>query len=102
MTEDMRSATSQETQLPEAKGFSKRRTRSIDGVLGAVAGDVIGSVYEWHAIKTETFPLFSPSSRFTDDSIMTVATADALLTDGDYARAYRSWASVIGLTAYQS
>ena len=91
MTEDMRLATSQETQIPEAKEFSTRRTRSIDGVLGAVAGDVIGSVYERHVIKTETFPLFGIFSRFTDDSIMTVATADALLSDGDYARAYRSW-----------
>lgn len=49
-------------------------------LLGAIAGDIIGSVYEFNSIKTTDFPLFSPSSRFTDDTVMTVANADWLLT----------------------
>jgi len=60
-------------------------------MIGAIAGDIIGSVYETHSIKTEEFPLFSPGCRFTDDTVMTVATADAILTGKGYAEAYREW-----------
>ena len=55
-------------------------------MLGAIAGDIIGSIYEWHNIKTMEFPLFSPRSRFTDDTVLTVAVADAILNRKDYAR----------------
>lgn len=48
-------------------------------MLGALAGDMIGSVYEFNNVKTEEFPLFSRGSRFTDDSVMTLAVADALM-----------------------
>ncbi|MBQ9493995.1 MAG: ADP-ribosylglycohydrolase family protein [Oscillibacter sp.] len=48
-------------------------------MYGAIIGDIIGSVYEWDRIKTKDFPLFSPESAFTDDSVMTVAIAKALL-----------------------
>lgn len=41
-------------------------------------GDIIGSPYEGHAIKTTQFPLFSQRSRFPDDTVLTVATAVAL------------------------
>ena len=60
-------------------------------MIGAIAGDIIGSVYEAHRIKTEEFPLFSPGCRFTDDTVMTVATADAILAGKGYAEAYREW-----------
>ncbi len=58
-------------------------------MLGAIAGDIIGSVYEANPIKTTDFTLFSEYSRFTDDTVLTVATAHALLEDVDYAAAYR-------------
>ena len=58
-------------------------------MLGAIAGDIIGSVYEWRPIKTTDFPLFQAGSRFTDDTVLTVAVAQAILTDGDYAAALR-------------
>lgn len=48
-------------------------------ILGAVAGDIIGSVYERNNIHTTDFPLFSPFCRFTDDSVMTLAVAQWLL-----------------------
>lgn len=48
-------------------------------MLGALVGDTVGSVYEWHNIKTTEFPLFSEGSTFTDDSVMTAAVAHALL-----------------------
>jgi ADP-ribosylglycohydrolase len=60
-------------------------------MLGAIAGDVIGSAYEWMAHKSTDFPLFSPSSRFTDDSVLTVATAHAILTGSSYADAYHGF-----------
>ena len=50
-------------------------------MLGAIIGDMVGSVYEFDNIKTTSFPLFSERSTYTDDSIMTVAVADWLLTD---------------------
>lgn len=55
-------------------------------VLGAVIGDVIGSVYEWDNVKTIDFPLFSEKSRFTDDTVLTVAVADSILNKKDFAQ----------------
>ena len=60
-------------------------------MLGAIAGDVIGSVYEGSPVKQTDFQLFLPSARFTDNTVLTLATAEALLGDGDYATAYRSF-----------
>jgi ADP-ribosylglycohydrolase len=48
-------------------------------MIGAIIGDVIGSVYENENTKTEDFPLFSRFSRFTDDTVLTVAIADAIM-----------------------
>ena len=48
-------------------------------MFGAIAGDIIGSVYEANNIKTTDFPLFSKDSRFTDDTVLTIAVADSLL-----------------------
>lgn len=53
-------------------------------MIGAIAGDIMGSVYERHRVKTKDFPLFPPGSRFTDDTVLTVALAEAILTGGDY------------------
>jgi len=60
-------------------------------MLGAIAGDVIGSAYEARPVKTTEFELLPSAARFTDDTVLTVATADALLGDGDFARAYRRY-----------
>lgn len=53
-------------------------------MIGAIAGDIIGSVYEWHPIKTKVFVLFSPCCTFTDDSVLTIALADTILTGTPY------------------
>lgn len=42
-------------------------------MLGAMIGDIVGSIYEFNNIKTEDFPLFSDNCRFTDDTVMTAA-----------------------------
>lgn len=60
-------------------------------ILGAVAGDIIGSVFEWNNVKTRDFPLFSAMTDFTDDSVLTVATMDSILTGMDFATAYQSY-----------
>lgn len=48
-------------------------------MLGAIIGDIIGSRFEWHNIKTKDFALFNHKCHVTDDSIMTVAVATALM-----------------------
>ncbi|WP_304249044.1 ADP-ribosylglycohydrolase family protein [Parabacteroides gordonii] len=55
-------------------------------MTGAIAGDIIGSVYEFDNIKTTDFPLFTNESDYTDDTIMTVAVADWLLNGRDLAK----------------
>lgn len=60
-------------------------------MIGAIAGDIIGSVYERHNIKLTDFPLFDQRSRFTDDTVLTIAIADAILTGSDYASKLREW-----------
>ena len=60
-------------------------------MLGAIAGDVIGSVYERFPARSTDFPLFPRRARFTDDTVLTIATAQAILEGGDYREAYRSW-----------
>ncbi len=53
-------------------------------MIGAIAGDIIGSVYEFSPYKAKDFPLFGEGCQFTDDSVLTVAIAQAILTNGDY------------------
>ena len=55
----------------------------MKGIIGAIAGDIIGSTHEFHPIKTKEFSLFNKRSKFTDDTIMTLAVAQWLLTDKD-------------------
>lgn len=64
-------------------------------LLGSIAGDIIGSVYERNRIKNTNFKLLSSYSRFTDDTVLTIAVADWLSTKNDltgtiqkYARKY--------------
>ena len=55
-------------------------------MLGAIAGDIIGSVYEFNNTHRNDFELFMPQSAFTDDTVLTVAIADCILHGRDYAR----------------
>jgi ADP-ribosylglycohydrolase len=87
-------------------------------MLGAIIGDIIGSVHEWNGTKTKDFPLIVSGSFFTDDSVLTVAVADWILTGRDltdilhnYYRAYpdrgyggmfRQWAQEKLRTQYNS
>ena len=87
-------------------------------MIGAIAGDIIGSVYEWNNIKTKDFPLFSDKCFFTDDSILTIALADSILTgapyvdnlksfyhlypDGGYGGSFHRWARSSSSEPYNS
>ncbi len=53
-------------------------------MIGAIAGDIIGSVYEHRPIKRKDFLLFTRGSRFTDDTVLSVAVADAILNGRSY------------------
>jgi len=52
-------------------------------MMGAIIGDIVGSVYEWQNHHSKEFPLFHPNASFTDDSLCTIAVADCLLSGGD-------------------
>ena len=52
-------------------------------MLGAIVGDIVGSVYEWNNIKTKDFPLFRDDCFFTDDTVMTCAVAEAVMNGGE-------------------
>jgi ADP-ribosylglycohydrolase len=60
-------------------------------MIGAIAGDIIGSIYEWERIKTKQFDLFSPDCFFTDDTVLTVALAESILTENDYGSLMRAY-----------
>src|SRR5262245_43853066 len=60
-------------------------------MLGAITGDVVGSVHEWAGTKTKEFPLFTPESTFTDDSVLTVAVADWILTGKDLVDVFHAY-----------
>jgi ADP-ribosylglycohydrolase len=87
-------------------------------MIGAIAGDIVGSVYEWANIKTKDFPLFDDECCFTDDSILTIALADTILTgtpyrenlrtfyrlypDGGYGGSFHDWAQSASSAPYNS
>ena len=53
----------------------------MKGIIGAICGDIIGSIYEFNSIKTKEFELFDDRSTFTDDTVMTLAIANWLTKD---------------------
>ena len=60
-------------------------------MIGAIFGDIVGSIYEFDQIKTKDFPLYNPKAFFTDDTIMTVAVADHILTGADLPQVLQSY-----------
>lgn len=87
-------------------------------MIGAIAGDIIGSIYERDSIKTKEFPLFGDSCRFTDDTVLTVAVAEHLISGTGYidlfhqyyhrypkagfGKAFRNWAQLRSRETYHS
>ena len=56
----------------------------MKGIIGAIAGDVIGSAYEFNPTREYNFKLFTPKSTFTDDTVLTMANAMWLLEDAEH------------------
>ena len=63
-------------------------------MIGAIIGDTIGSIYEFDNIKTKDFELFDKRMKPTDDSILTIATADWLMHGGEVGEYYYRYASL--------
>ena len=64
-------------------------------MLGAIIGDIIGSIYEFNNIDTMKFPLFSENSMYTDDTILTLAVAECIQNNYDENKiidTYKKWA----------
>ena len=62
-------------------------------MLGAIVGDIVGSIYEFDNIKTKDFSFFDERMEYTDDSILTIATADWLLHGGTVGKYYLKYAT---------
>jgi ADP-ribosylglycohydrolase len=60
-------------------------------MIGAIAGDIIGSTFEFHGTKSMDFKLFETGSDFTDDTVLTVAVADCILHQKDYASTIKEY-----------
>ncbi len=61
-------------------------------MLGALIGDLVGSVYEWNATKRKDFqPLIAANAFYTDDSVLTIAVADAFLNGRDLVASFKDW-----------
>ena len=69
-------------------------------MIGAIIGDFIGSIYEWNNIKTTDFPLFSDDCRFTDDSVMSIAVAEALMNGTDMSASMRKFGRLYPQAGY--
>lgn len=60
-------------------------------MLGAIIGDIVGSRFEFNPTNDYNFELFGEGCAFTDDTICTVAVADAILRDRDYGESLHEW-----------
>lgn len=73
-------------------GGGRSLEATAKAMLGAVIGDIVGSIYEARNHRSKEFPFFGEGATFTDDSVLTVAVADALLHDKPPARTLAEWA----------
>lgn len=62
-------------------------------MLGAIIGDIVGSRFEFNNVKSKSFKLFKQECSFTDDTICTVAVADAILSGKSYRDSVHEWCS---------
>lgn len=69
-------------------------------MIGAIAGDIIGSIYEHHPIKSPHFPLFDSACTYTDDTVLTLAVAEAILTGSSYGPCLRNFAQAYPHAGY--
>ena len=56
----------------------------VDAIIGAIAGDIIGSAYEFKGVEPENFKVFDQNCSYTDDTVLTIAVTDWLSTPGSH------------------
>ncbi|WP_103667968.1 ADP-ribosylglycohydrolase family protein [Pseudanabaena sp. BC1403] len=61
-------------------------------MLGAIVGDIVGSIYEFNNHRSKDFPLFGEDCKFTDDTVLTIAVADCLMNNGNYNEYIKNYA----------
>lgn len=61
-------------------------------MLGAIVGDIVGSIYEFDNHRSKDFPLFGEDCKFTDDTVLTIAVADCLMNNGNYTEYIKNYA----------
>ena len=69
-------------------------------MLGAIAGDVLGSIHESHPIRTKDFDLLNSDCVFTDDTVMTTAVADSLMNRIPYVESLQMWGNTYPTAGY--
>ena len=60
-------------------------------MIGAIIGDIVGSRFEFGAVPQKDFEFFTPDCAYTDDTICTMAIADAVLNERDYQESLLDW-----------
>ncbi len=73
---------------PQETGVADKRRLVL---IGAICGDIIGSWYEFMPTKDRDFELFHSASRFTDDTVCSIAIADALMDGNDFVGKLQHW-----------
>ena len=71
--------------------FEKEQEKKKHFILGAIIGDCIGSIFEFHNFKSTDFHLFGKETTFSDDSVLTLATMDSILNHVDYTKVYQTF-----------
>lgn len=71
--------------------YKKEQEKQRHFILGAIIGDCIGSIFEFHNFKSTDFHLFGKRTTFSDDSVLTLATMDSILNHVDYTKVYQDF-----------
>lgn len=71
--------------------YEKEREKKKHFTLGAIIGDCIGSIFEFHNFKSTDFYLFGKKTTFSDDSVLTLATMNSILNHVDYTKVYQDF-----------
>ncbi len=61
-------------------------------MLGAIIGDICGSIYEFYSVETDSFCLMKKDAHFTDDTVLTIAIADAIMNSRDFVKTIKNYA----------
>ena len=76
------------------------KNKNSHALLGAIIGDIAGSVFEGKNVKTTQIQLLNQGSRLTDDTVLTIAVADAILHQKDYTAAFQYWGRKFSWAGY--